>query len=640
MTMTSPDAVLLTAQQAGLSRDERIDTLSLDALKKGVPDLPIAASIVEARVTLTIEGASTLELAIHDPDWLIERSGVLDVREDGRMDAIDVTVDALTFRLAQASRQDPTTLRLTCEDIAVALLREHNKPKAWSRSSVTRAQAIEQMVREVKARRIPFYSPEKGRKQPTQQPEFPDARPAAGETGFDKGVRLKVGGDTLDAEQMRNAATVLTVADEQGAGPKATMALLEACIVEGPRFSNPEGGEGTSSGILQLTNGKLRGSTSTKGGRRDVALVARLFLTQGFTGQGGAIELARKHPDWSAGRVAQACQGSRFPDRYDKVHDDAQRVLSAWNSGGGAKSDQVLRVKQYQFTRGLPGKKETSWDAGTRLAGEVNWRLYAVGGIVAFVSDEFLLSKPAGLVLDGIDDHGLLEPPTYDWDHGKLAGNVTLRAAANRWSVAPGEVVALRDMGPVTGRWIVHTVEFDLLDATDTTVTLIKPLPPRKEPAAQVVTVTTGPDAVPTGAKRALAWARSKIGHYKEEFGSNRGEELDNLERGFGLLGAPWCAMFATTAVTHGGVPDDALTASVKQIRAWAQAGTHGYQKGFRATPQPGDLMCFGDEHVGIVEKVKGDTVTTIEGNTSAGTVERVGRLKTTGQFVRPDYAS
>ena len=41
-------------------------------------------------------------------------------------------------------------------------------------------------------------------------------------------------------------------------------------------------------------------------------------------------------------------------------------------------------------------------------------------------------------------------------------------------------------------------------------------------------------------------------------------------------------------------------------------------------TPQPGDLILFGTEHVGIVESVNPDgTLTTVEGNASNGVYER-----------------
>jgi murein DD-endopeptidase MepM/ murein hydrolase activator NlpD len=93
--------------------------------------------------------------------------------------------------------------------------------------------------------------------------------------------------------------------------------------------------------------------------------------------------------------------------------------------------------------------------------------------------------------------------PTYDHDHGKLAAAVTLDAVANDWSVLPGDMVALRNMGAIDGRWITETFEFDLLRPTGATITLIKPLPPLKEPAPEVVVKTidkTGVNA-PDGGK-------------------------------------------------------------------------------------------------------------------------------------------
>jgi hypothetical protein len=231
--------------------------------------------------------------------------------------------------------------------------------------------------------------------------------------------------------------------------------------------------------------------------------------------------------------------------------------------------------------------------------------------------------------------------PGYDVNHGKLSDTVTLRVHANSWSLYPGAVVALRNMGPITGRFIVETFEFDLLNLTEATVTLTKPLPARKEPAPETITVDVGPDTVSGSAQKTLAWARSRIGHYAEDFGSNRGQELDALEKQFGMSGAPWCAIFATTALVQGGITRDCRTAAVADINQWAQAGSHGFTKGFRGTPRPGDLMTFGNDHVAIVEKVNSDgTVGTIEGNTSAGKVARLKRDVSSGKFVRPDYVT
>ena len=312
----------------------------------------------------------------------------------------------------------------------------------------------------------------------------------------------------------------------------------------------------------------------------------------------------------------------------------------------------MLTYKSYQFTRGLPGEKESSWTAMQRLAGEVKWRCFALAGVITFATDYELISRRARVVLDGPLAEGLLDRPSYDWDHGKIAGEVELRLIADLYSIPPGSVFSLQHMGPVSGRWLVHTVEQNLFDKTDTTVTLVKAMAPGKEPAPVVSTKQvdadgnalsgTGAETGHGGSKEALAWARSKLGHYKEEFGSNRGSELDRLEQQFGMTGAPWCAIFATTAVTQGGVTRECRTASCADLQAWGAAGTHGYQKGYRTSPEPGDLMVQGTQHVILVETVDRakKTLTAIQGNGSAGKVDRRSMVWPSPgwTFVRPKY--
>jgi hypothetical protein len=330
---------------------------------------------------------------------------------------------------------------------------------------------------------------------------------------------------------------------------------------------------------------------------------------------------------------------------YQRHHDEAEKIAAAWNKGDGhgAKGHDVLVAKEFQFTRGLAGKKEDTWTAANRLAGDVNWRFFVAAGIAAFVSDDLMMLNPAAVRIEDFDSEGLTARPGYDWDRGKHLAELTQQVSATAWSVRPATVVyyAGRFGKPVAGRWLVHTVEQNLLDATDCTLTLVKPFPPRNEPATDVTTITRQDPVHGTGgAVRAVKWARSKLGHYKEEFGRNLGPELNALEQKFNMVGQPWCAIFATTAVSQGGVGKECRTAAVSDIRAWATAGTHGYERGFRKTPQPGDLLLFGDEHVAFVENVHRDSVTTIEGNTSANQVARLSRLTSSGDLVRPAYPS
>lgn len=115
---------------------------------------------------------------------------------------------------------------------------------------------------------------------------------------------------------------MLHVAKQVGAKPKAKLALIEAGIVES-KLRNLSYGDADSIGILQIRVG-IHGHRVARSIRRS----SRAFLTKGFTGRGGAIQVARAHPRWTAGHVAQAVQGSAFPARYDQVRQTARKVTS------------------------------------------------------------------------------------------------------------------------------------------------------------------------------------------------------------------------------------------------------------------------------------------------------------------------
>jgi CHAP domain len=648
--LDSPQSALLKAQQASLGRGERIDTMMLTAVARRAAGIDVADALTSAKVTLTIAGASTLELTVEDPDWLIEGSGLTDPDRNGRLDPVAVTVDRLRFRLVKSSRAEgATSVTLTFEDEVYALLRAHRSRISSSRGSMTRAQFIERMVREVKLRDIPFWSPEKGRAQPRALPDFPDITPPA---PTDSGGKKKA-----YTQETWAAALLQALSIEQ------TPANMQALV----GWERAEGGHWQNDAKFNPLNTtqSMPGSTSIN----SVGVKAYRSWEQGFqatvktlhNGHYGPILSALKSSSPAA--VANAIDASPWGTATGLIQRSVagapSKLRDVDGGGGGPSSDgaethDVVRSKAYRFTRGLPGQSENSVQAATRLADEVAWRFFALGGVVGFVTDPYLLTLPAVLVLEGFDDAGLLGRPGYEWDSRKLAANVTFQALADAWSVPPAGILAWRDVPkPIEGRWIVETVEFDLLKPAGCDITLTKPTSPKKEPAPELFTVAIGESAGDTpqggdpavgGVKKAIAWARSRIGHYAEEHGNNRGDELDQLERQapFHMEGAPWCAIFATTVLVMGGVPRACRTAAVLQIRAWAQAGTHGYQRGFRATPEPGDLVTWdwggNHQHVGFIEKVQGRSITTIEGNTGASKVVRKTHPIGDGQYVRPEY--
>jgi hypothetical protein len=140
------------------------------------------------------------------------------------------------------------------------------------------------------------------------------------------------------------------------------------------------------------------------------------------------------------------------------------------------------------------------------------------------------------------------------------------------------------------------------------------------------------------GAQNALSWAAQKIGNH--ETGTNSGGLASYANQRFGMSNAPWCAMFTSLAVTKGGAPASARTASVAQVLQKAQAG-QGYVKGFipHDRVKPGDLIAFGTRHIGMVESVDGrGRVTMIAGNDSDQVQRRPVVLGGDATIVRPAY--
>ena len=99
--------------------------------------------------------------------------------------------------------------------------------------------------------------------------------------------------------------------------------------------------------------------------------------------------------------------------------------------------------------------------------------------------------------------------------------------------------------------------------------------------------------------------------------------------------------MFTSLAITKGGAPMKARTASVAEVRRQATEGGGGYHRGFVPARQakPGDLILFGNDHIGMVDRVEGGRVYYVGGNQSDGVTMAsvpVGR----GDIVRPRYGA
>lgn len=130
------------------------------------------------------------------------------------------------------------------------------------------------------------------------------------------------------------------------------------------------------------------------------------------------------------------------------------------------------------------------------------------------------------------------------------------------------------------------------------------------------------PGALPSSpGARVAAIAETQIGQSEQPPGSNEGPAIAEYRSATAgaAPGEPWCAYFASWAARQAGVPLGANgegLGSVSEIWSWAQSAGRVIPNGPGVTPQPGDLIVFGSEHVGIVKDVlPNGQVQTIEGN-------------------------
>lgn len=165
------------------------------------------------------------------------------------------------------------------------------------------------------------------------------------------------------------------------------------------------------------------------------------------------------------------------------------------------------------------------------------------------------------------------------------------------------------------------------------------------------------------GAEAALRYAREHLGE-TETNGSNRSPQIDEWIRTAGLDprmnlvaagGVPWCGCFVNACLMEAGFPTGAPwgIGAVENIIARAKAGVEGWKRVPPSQGQPGDLACYGCEHVEIVEqRISPSSYICIGGNTSNGNgspsngggVFRNTRSTTAAfritDFARPPYAS
>ncbi len=531
--------------------------------------------LLGGEIVRTIEGASSLTTQVHDPTLALLNGPVLKGNGKGDLHA-ETVADGQVFAYTGIGLEDNHLLEVIFEDDAIRALRQFKTALTMSRNSVTRAQFIKRMCDEAG---VDFYCPELDQKQPIEKASERETRAQKDrkrKPGFADHAILKVKGEVADSEQRDILERALDSAASHNAPDLACIALVLALIVESEcKNQRP-------AGVLQFEAATAAGAGFDP---MDVeASVTHVLTGRGATGLGNLVSLAQQNPSWPAYRITQTEQGSgagKATDgaaNYGPYETEAKEIVEAYSGGVPISQDASITIpKSYQFKR---ENGEDSWTCAKRLAGEVNWFLFAVSGTVYFISGPKLLaSRPQILVAPRADGvykvrFKYMSSPLHD-------DTITVECSARAWGAPPGTVAEVEGYGPVDGKWAVGTIKRPKVRSQSTTVTLIREPKPKLEPAheTQTLSPSSQPEAGPGTALAVYEAAvsldalkipyppgdRGDTGHAPGEIGKTRPAFLD-------------CSATTAYALHRGGMFDSS-TAIVSGAFAseWGEPGEGKY---------------------------------------------------------------
>ena len=468
-------------------------------------------------IEATIEAAPSVTVNLRDPDRLLFRRrpgrvkkrkrarGAGPVQVDEGWDAIvppdvlgqpmQISLDGVTYQLVKAAyAQGSGELALTFEHELVYLLKRHRGAKRAPREKVTRAQFILALVKElepeVRKRRYRFVCPELNVRQPIDKGQRKStqattrATTSGGSTG--RGIdrvfpeNKGYGGESLSSDQVKACAAAGGFWGQE----------LEAMDLLAARESNRRPGalnvssSGSDGGIglWQMTPYLLLQGNAPNWGAAAIAHMNKLGGTRGMRNPVQNAKMARYLYE-AAGKTYSPWVASTIgpgPGNGQPTRAECRELAATVTEGtveGSAGSRTVTETKSYQFSR---GRKENSWAAITRLAGEVKWRAFIVGNTVYYMSEEQLYGRrPRYEVGPG---HDAVIDLAYDVDWGKAASEASLTVTLARWGAPPGSVILLEGFGPPDGRWLVTGVSRDYFRPT-AEVKLVQPAKALLEPA-------------------------------------------------------------------------------------------------------------------------------------------------------------
>lgn len=141
---------------------------------------------------------------------------------------------------------------------------------------------------------------------------------------------------SYDADQINNQKITVSLCESNHVPELGRVAAL--CIGAGEntwRSSGCDSVTGTHCGLLQVSP-----TFQAMHDYHDSEFWMRYAIQHGFYGQGGLTQIANDHPTWTAGDVAEACQGAGAAaiPYYNSFRSEADVIWNRYKSSGGSSS--------------------------------------------------------------------------------------------------------------------------------------------------------------------------------------------------------------------------------------------------------------------------------------------------------------
>lgn len=609
-------------------------------------------------VELSMEHASTLTLTLHDPDGKLWRNPVMAQPMTfvyGKGEAPRYVRQWRLWRsrgMGSIAREGTSTV-LTFWDAGSGALKLRTTPLTRPAGNMNLAGWVEFLADDAKTYYTLTPVVPRPNSTPPRDTDQPDDETTAGFSPGNK-AKVTVKGRPASSDQLKEIDTALKRAVKERAPARATWAMVTAGI-----------GESSFQAIMNLGGspygGVFQGKAKERGGPwniTDTDGMAQSFLRGGKGFQaGGAISLARENPGMTPGTIATKVEASgKAGSWYDVYAPEARRIIELWSGrdlaqwsqvtgasdtfSSGTDDEAATDARPSEWRRGRPDEPESSLKAMARIAEGLGRRSFVAVNRWVVARDQDLILAAPHLSMTLIDDPMLVARPSI-----KANETIGLQVHADAWSAPPGAVVEITDSGAELERfWLVSYVR----TASNDTVEVQLQQPTTKIPSGNGSSKVDRDDQLTgTGAQVAVEWARRRLD--VREVGSNNGPAVREIitDNG-GTVGQPWCGYFCRGALRAAGLNPSVSMASVQWIYDTSgRSGDvfKGRTKGSQA--KPGDLaVLYGTgTHVGLVEKVVGGTVHTIEGNTSTpnggqGVARKQHSASSIVAIAQVDYAS